>query len=1648
MILYNRLAFFNKAGNSINFDKVYSVECIVNRNTPETPTSIDAKIEVITNEYGFVEGFEIIQSGKEYTDDTTITISDKFNDIEYVIDVPAYIQKNDEGGIISVSMPQDVYGFSFPSYIYTGEMLFDKVSVNLTEVEQLYIMEEVVNDNSDSITYTAPYSYTDSCGLPCNSLSVGWADSSDDPDYEIGLFNIHYDEGLEYPYLEVSESVTISLKDQNSDNGKVSSSLLRHVNINSSTATTLNVKLWAENEGVYTRDLIIYEEIEGNKYIYALITFTGETEGEDERFKLMLQNFGIEINEEEQKLFRTSSLKEDLPDYSILNAKRKEMLLEYHNIFPYIGSYKSLVNILNYFGYGDCKLKEYWKNVDKTAQISSINKNIQAIDLTSLHMYSRFNRNGNDVIKDLSVKNVEYKKPRFSQDNMDLYDNDVTDMPYISSGVIVGKKLKDVGNLVKPLEISNKTFKINFEAASSKIKDIWYERVLSDVDTYETQYAQIEIPLQLFTKGRDEESIAMLPAGSWVKDNKLALFYPIVEETDEEEDGLPVTKDSFMISEDEAAVKLFALQKYLQKKFMPLGVELFDIVGEGVYFTRMATKTWNDKIDTLNVIREDNFDFDIIAKDNLIKDLQDYGDTEERPSAYDTIASLYDRYPNNFGQKHIEFKNDSGTGVTFNPDKTVFDFGKTGCKINLQVKDIWVTWDEVDCSWDTLKNTNWKELGIRGYTDIWWKIKYKGEDRSFFWETGGVIDSYENVECILPYEGKYAIQCILYDLTATQISKTIEYEVKMPYANFFIFGRNFSKPVNTWDDNSDITWDDVQSEWRHPNLYNDITWDELDGITWNALEYTQYMNQDDPFIKNKSAKILKISEKDRFLGKVLNTTYDSVELQGCYDMPPMKEGEHIFVRNGESVRTEIINSIEYDRINNRTYVSFSNMGDVTPSTEILRELCGTILLNGILSTDTYNELNDGKFLLFRSDSGAYRTNNIKITGINIDRNYGIRSLQLNTPISIVPGEFGIIYERRKVTLSSAEFNSEAKTFTPQIDLKREEIIPGFTIINVTSKLSTGDYNQRLLILKEVKDGSPSLYTTYLVKELDGDMTLMDGATNTAYWDYHQSQVKLSSYETRRIGNEIELNENDYPTTGDMRYNVYAEIGNYEFEKGMIEKKRTQAAVYFSNAIFNYRKIPAGLNDDAINDIIEICGRNISQLLNEKLKKDDIVLENASLDLIDCDWLFDYATKDGSFSVEVEKVGEINGNTLVLLKDTDNELYQASPTFNVSWSSFDEEYAETHYGTDIFKWINLNEISWDNCKHLTWNMTEYFSAPKCGFVITKVSPNGAINFGENHHFQFNTLGTCKTEEEMMIAATKELNESEESFVNKFTYFYYDGKIHATAKFEGASALNYINYSGGVMGEMLDIDIETFKHDSELYEVMKFYKDTNVSHTYPVGDWSTWNDPYKYGKNNKYASWNPVARTYYEYSTNPVTGLPGWYPALNENGKEIIFKENSTSYFKDHFNEKNKNDFNEDIHNNINDLTDGIKDTQFNSLEKSVKWRYEEYYKQFYDYALNSPFSWDDLIGSGKEIRIPLFTTLFFVPTNTVVASKQVSSYQWTLLENDKDKNEIVVSGKDNLIWTFTKPGYYDVMLEVKDINGNKANTYKKGVVIVS
>ena len=149
-------------------------------------------------------------------------------------------------------------------------------------------------------------------------------------------------------------------------------------------AISINIALNSTNlySNIYERKLIV-EDITGETPLKVLeVDFYGEIVGEDERFDVLLKNLGRVFTQSDSTILRNHDPDEPMPDFLEINEKRKELLVAGEEIYPYIGSYKGLINALRFFGYQDPRIKEYWLNLkyNKVIGTNSIKDNRDFLD--------------------------------------------------------------------------------------------------------------------------------------------------------------------------------------------------------------------------------------------------------------------------------------------------------------------------------------------------------------------------------------------------------------------------------------------------------------------------------------------------------------------------------------------------------------------------------------------------------------------------------------------------------------------------------------------------------------------------------------------------------------------------------------------------------------------------------------------------------------------------------------------------------------------------------------------------------------------------------------------------------------------------------------------------------------------------------------------------------------------------------------------------------------------------------------------------------------------------------------------------------------------------------------------------------------------
>ena len=249
--------------------------------------------------------------------------------------------------------------------MWYGDIFLPQVSINLFEVGQLFILEKMINATSNTFEYGYPHDAADITG-ECG-WDVEW--ETQQPN-EIFLFQFNKDfntgtqsalvQEQDGPPLVKYDSLSVPLDDDPSQTinpeGFIVSDKIK------SEALQLNVAFSSETENTYKRKLLIVDKCTNTTI--AEFTIWAESIEEDERLRVMTQNMGYNVIASDSTIFRDTNLKEALPDFVEINLKRKEIMMEGSNIYPFIGSYKGLINAIKFFGYNNLKVKEFWKNVN------------------------------------------------------------------------------------------------------------------------------------------------------------------------------------------------------------------------------------------------------------------------------------------------------------------------------------------------------------------------------------------------------------------------------------------------------------------------------------------------------------------------------------------------------------------------------------------------------------------------------------------------------------------------------------------------------------------------------------------------------------------------------------------------------------------------------------------------------------------------------------------------------------------------------------------------------------------------------------------------------------------------------------------------------------------------------------------------------------------------------------------------------------------------------------------------------------------------------------------------------------------------------------------------------------------------------------
>lgn len=242
-----------------------------------------------------------------------------------------------------------------------GADYFLPISTALFDCSNIFVLENI----SDNV-YKFPEME------PGSKFEIKWKTRDSSANfflYTINRETVHSDSTT---FIETQESITINY----SDFGQISG------NLDLTYPMQINIAFNPIKEQSYSRVMQMYYTIGNTSTLILEMTFYGEGEDEDERYRIWLTNFGIKFNREDALLLKDYDLKESLPDWQQINLARKNLLVNIDQVYPYVGTYKGLINLISILGYKDVlRVKEYWQDSD---QHSAYYQKFAMVDITDL----------------------------------------------------------------------------------------------------------------------------------------------------------------------------------------------------------------------------------------------------------------------------------------------------------------------------------------------------------------------------------------------------------------------------------------------------------------------------------------------------------------------------------------------------------------------------------------------------------------------------------------------------------------------------------------------------------------------------------------------------------------------------------------------------------------------------------------------------------------------------------------------------------------------------------------------------------------------------------------------------------------------------------------------------------------------------------------------------------------------------------------------------------------------------------------------------------------------------------------------------------------------------------------------------------------
>jgi hypothetical protein len=162
--------------------------------------------------------------------------------------------------------------------------------------------------------------------------------------------------------------------------------------------------------------------------------------------------------------------------------------------------------------------------------------------------------------------------------------------------------------------------------------------------------------------------------------------------------------------------------------------------------------------------------------------------------------------------------------------------------------------------------------------------------------------------------------------------------------------------------------------------------------------------------------------------------------------------------------------------------------------------------------------------------------------------------------------------------------------------------------------------------------------------------------------------------------------------------------------------------------------------------------------------------------------------------------------------------------------------------------------------------------------------------------------------------------------------------------------------------------------------------------------------------------------------------------NDKGADLVLDENENIYITGYFTGAGA-----DFSQYVTSSPQGGSIDAF--LGKIPKERFQNGFKigSVQSWTGSHSWSWKEEKLYEQEFEIPLASTIFINPIDSLIPGKR--NHVWILVDSETEEEIVNVRKTPYFIWTFLKPGFYNISCRLQDANGNFYETTHKGKIRV-